>query len=128
MSKRGFATPAARRSAARAALRELERHDRDVKVRVRCAANHRVASVYTTDAGLVYTARSGLHSHGSKDFVDVAHHDSEHGVDVVDFLDTGTDATAEDELPAACECGPRAIMRSELLQAIEAEQRLVLVS
>lgn len=125
--EKGFATPAVRRAAARAALEALVQHDQSVKLRVQCAENHHVATVYDTDVGLVYVARSGPHSHGSKDFVDVAHHDAAHGVEVVDLLDPGADAMVDDALPATCECGPRTVSRSELLRTVESGQHRLLV-
>ncbi len=126
--EKGFATPEARRAAAHVAVEALVQPDRSVKLRVQCAESHHVATVYDTDVGLVYVARSGPHSHGSRDFVDVAHHDAVPGVEVVDVLDPGTGAMADDALPATCECGPRRVSRSELLRAVESGQHRLLVS
>lgn len=126
--QRTFATPAARRAAAIGAVRALAgKRDRYVRLRVRCSGSHQVATVYGTEIGLVYVARGGAHAHGSRDFVDVAHHDAVHGVEIVDLLDTGTDPTADDALPARCECGPRTVSRAELMRTVRAGRRRLLV-
>ena len=105
-------------------------HSRDKHVRLReqCSGSHRVATLYDTDLGLVYVARTGRHAHGSKDFADVAHHDAVHGSEMADLVDLGPGALSDDELPASCGCGPRAISRTELLQAVRSGQRRLLVS
>lgn len=124
----GFPSPTARRAAARAAVEALdERRDEHVRLRVRCAENHHVATVYDTTIGLVYTSRIGGHAHGSKDFVDVAHHDARHGVLVADLVDPGPEEIAEDELPASCECGPRTVSRADVMRALAAGERRILV-
>jgi hypothetical protein len=49
--------------------------------------------------------------------VDAAHGAAHHGTPLVDDLDPGPDA--DDDLPAACECGPRTLSRTGLLTAVE---------
>ncbi len=128
MVQKVYGTPAKRRTAARNAVQALEQPNRHVKLRVQCAESHHVATVYDTDEGLVYVARSGPHAHGSRDFVDAAHHDAAHGMEVVDLLDPKADVTVDDALPASCECGPHTIARSELLRAIGSDEHRLLVS
>lgn len=80
-----------------------------------------MAALYDTGAGLVYTATIGPHSHGSKDFVDTAHHGGRRGREFADLLDAGPDA--EDALPAWCDCGARTVSRRALVHALDAERR-----
>ena len=89
-----------------------------VVVQVQCASAHHVAAVYKTEAGLVY--HSVLHSkaHGRKDYEDIGRHASRLGVDWFDLLDPGADPSLSDELPAGCECGPRTLSRSLLIEQI----------
>lgn len=102
--------------------------DGHVRLRVRCGESHRVATVYATDVGLVYVARSGPRAHGSKDFLDAAHHDAAHGTEVADLVELGPDDLGDDELPASCECGPRSVSRAQLLEALRSGQRRLLVN
>lgn len=103
--------------------------DAHVRLRVRCADSHHVATVYETEMGLTYVASLGARGHGSRDFVDVAHHDSSHGRKFVDVVEPNpeSNATDDDELPAGCACGPRTLSRSELTRALAAGRRRMLV-
>ena len=92
------------------------------RLMVQCPRSHHVAAVYETDAGLVYRATTGPHSHGSRDRVDVAHHSSSHG-EYVDLL--AASPTVDDVLPASCSCGPWSLSRSQLLSDIRSGHRTV---
>ncbi|WP_028663177.1 hypothetical protein [Saccharomonospora halophila] len=128
MVQKVYGAPGIRRAAARGAVEALEQPRRHVKLQVQCAEGHHVATVYDTEMGPVYVARSGQHAHGSRDFVDAAHHDSEHGVEIVDLLDPKADVTVDDALPASCECGPHTLARSELIRPIESGEHRLLLS
>lgn len=111
----GSATDTGRRRARAArALDRLGSHRSDhQKVRVQCGHSHHLAAVYLTDEGPVYVSRTGPHSHGSKDFIDTGSAGARGGIEYVDLLDAGL--SAEDELPAWCDCGSRTLSRQELL-------------
>lgn len=115
-----------RRALAERALAALgaDRHNH-VLVRVRCLRNHHVATVYGTGAGAVVLTRVGPHAHGSRDFVDLAHHGQRAGTELVDLLGGG--AFTEDRLPAGCECGARTLSRTELCRAIATYRRVIQV-
>jgi hypothetical protein len=85
------------------------------RLSVQCARSHHLAAVYETEAGLVYHAVEGPHAHGSKDFVDTAHHGGTRGTEYVDLL--RADPMSDDGLPAWCDCGPHTLSRRDLLQA-----------
>ncbi len=89
---------------------DLAEHQR---LNVQCPRSHHVAAVFDTPAGLVYRAITGPHAHGSKDFVDTAHHAASRGHPHVDLLTPGP--MAEDGLPAWCDCGSWTLSRSHLL-------------
>ena len=86
------------------------------RLSVQCRRAHHLAAVYKTGDGLVYEARTGPHSHGSKDFIDTGSRGSRGGERYVDLL-VG-DAGSEDALPAWCDCGPRTLSRRELLEQV----------
>lgn len=109
----------ARRNRARRSFEALggerRKHRRLV---VACARNHHVAEVYDADGVLVVLTSTGPRAHGRRDFVDTAHGPAHHGRVLVDDLDPAADPTADDELPAVCECGPRTLSRAALLAAV----------
>jgi hypothetical protein len=106
-----------RRRLATVALASLGRSRPDhQRLSVQCPHGHHVATVFDTDLGLVVRTLTGPHGHGSKDFLDTAHHAATHGQVYVDVLDPG--ATADDALPAWCDCGPRSLSRAELRRAV----------
>ena len=83
---------------------------------VQCSRSHHLAAVYDTDAGPVYVAVTGPHAHGARDRVDTAHHGGSRGTEHVDLLQpTGR---GRQTLPAWCDCGPRTLVRTELLDAL----------
>ncbi len=115
---------AAKLRTARAALDALgpDRDDHQ-RLNVQCRHSHHVAGVYDTPAGLVYRAVTGPHAHGSRDFVDTAHHGGHRGHEYVDLLAPGP--MAGDGLPAWCDCGSWTLSRSELLGQAQAGHRTV---
>lgn len=113
-----------RRLRAERALAELQPHLSDhQRLGVQCQHAHHLAAVYETPEGLVYHARTGPHSHGSKDFIDTGRHGSPSGDDYVDLL--VADTMADDALPAWCDCGPRSLSRADLQRHLDAGQRTV---
>lgn len=115
-----------RRRKASDALGALGTHRSDSRrLNVQCPRSHHVASVYDTEAGLVYSAVTASHAHGSRDFVDTAHHGGRRGTEYADLLDAGP--MVDDDLPAWCECGPRTLSRTELGEHIAAERRKLLL-
>lgn len=90
---------------------------------LQCRAAHHIATVYRTEAGLVYLARTGPHSHGDRDFIDTGRHGSRGGSEYLDFVVAG--ALADDGLPAWCDCGSRRISRQEILRLIREGRRTV---
>lgn len=93
------------------------------RLSVQCRHSHHVAAVYDTAVGLVYRSLTGPHAHGSRDFVDTAHHAAHRGHAYVDLLPAGP--MAEDGLPAWCDCGSWTLSRSELLAQVGAGNRTV---
>jgi hypothetical protein len=121
-------SPPKRRELAQAAIASLDTHRaKHQRLNVQCSRSHHVATVYDTASGLVYVALTGPHAHGSRDFVDAAHHDKAHGFEHVDMLVASTDPMVDEALPAWCECGPRTLFRSELLGAIAEGKRRIQV-
>lgn len=120
-----YLSPSQRRATAEEALAQLGAERRKhVVLRVRCGRSHHVASVYDTDAGRVVATQVGMRAHGSRDFVDQAHH----GTRPPGFIDLlEADTFTEDLLPAGCECGARSLSRTELRHSIESEQRVLQV-
>jgi hypothetical protein len=109
---------------AREALETLGKHLADhQRLNVQCRHSHHVAGVYDTAAGLVYRSVTGPHAHGSKDFVDTAHHGADRGHTYVDLLAPGP--MSEDGLPAWCDCGSWTLSRRELLGQVEAGDHTV---
>ncbi|WP_246128077.1 hypothetical protein [Amycolatopsis rhizosphaerae] len=120
-----YLSPSQRRAVAEEALAQLGADRRKhVVLRVRCGRSHHVASVYDTGAGRVVATQTGTRAHGSRDFVDVAHHGTR-APDYVDLLEA--DTFSEDLLPAGCECGNMSLSREELRRSIESEQRVLQV-
>ena len=107
-----------RKRTARAAVDALggARAERQ-RLSVQCRHSHHVAGVYETDAGLAYVARTGPHSHGSKDFVDTGHHGGGHGIEIVDLVQA---PGAGDALPGWCDCGPQVVSRAAVLASVRA--------
>lgn len=120
-------SPTTRRRIATDALAELGAHRSDQqRLAVQCRHSHHVAFVYDTGQGLVYYALTGPHAHGSRDFVDTAHHAAHRGTEHVDLLEAGP--MMDDELPAWCDCGPHTLSRRALLDAITARRRTLRVT
>lgn len=114
-----------RRQAAEAAWTVLPHGGRDsVRLRVHCAQGHHVAAVYDTEAGMVYVAVIGAHSHGDRDRYDELHraHKPGHWFDLLDEA-----AYVDDALPAWCECGHRTLSRKALLTWMEAGEHRVVI-
>jgi hypothetical protein len=113
--------PAERRERAHEALVALgSPRSTHRRMEVNCRRSHHVAAVYVaSDGRLVYVATVGLHPHGSRDRQETGHAGDSRGRTFVDYLDLGgNDLAGDDALPAACECGPRTLSRSELLAAM----------
>lgn len=111
------ASVADRRHTAYAALEELGGgRSESLRLEVLCANSHRVAAVYDTPAGLVYTTTTGPHAHGSRDFVGTEQHHGFRGKEYADLL--RGDELIDDGLPAWCGCGPRTLSRVELTAAV----------
>jgi hypothetical protein len=111
-----------RRSAEQAMAALGASRDGAERMTVQCDRSHHVAVVYATDAGPVVLTRPGPHAHGSKDFVDTAHHGAER-TDRIDLLDAGPGV--DDEVPAWCDCGPVVLSRTALLGHLAAHERTV---
>ncbi len=109
---------------ARAALDALADRAAAERMTVQCHRSHHLAAVYDTAAGPVVRTRPGSHAHGSKDFVDTAHHGSR-APDRLDLLEAGR--SADDVLAAWCDCGPVELSRRDLLRRLGAGERRVLV-
>lgn len=119
-TKRAFV--AGRRHTAAAALRELGGgRSESLRLEVLCANSHRVAAVYDTPAGLVYSTTLGPHAHGSRDFVGTEQRHGYRGKEYTDLLHGG--ALVDDALPAWCGCGPRTLSRAELTAAVAGYRR-----
>lgn len=111
-----------RRNIAHAALEELGGGRSDsLRLEVLCANSHRVAAVYDTPAGLVYTTTTGPHAHGSRDFVGTEQRQGCRGKEYADLL--RGEALVDDALPAWCGCGPRSLSRAELAAAVSGHRR-----
>lgn len=122
-----MASPEITRKLATEALGALGKHRSDRQVlSVQCARSHHVATVYDTDAGLVFRSVTGPHAHGSRDFVDTAHHGDRGGAEYVDLLEAGP--LVADELPAWCDCGSHMLSRSELAGLVAKRQRTLRLS
>ncbi len=110
-----------REESARQALAALGSHRSDhQQLSIQCRHAHHVAAVYRTEAGPVYVARTGPHSHGRKDFIDSGRHGGHGGGEYVDLL---TEApSVDEELPAWCDCGPRILLRRDVLRHVAARR------
>jgi hypothetical protein len=116
--------PDQRRKLASQALAELGMHRSDSEqLSVQCRHAHHVAAIYLTAAGLVYQARTGPHSHGSKDFIDTGQRGSRGGHEYADLLDAGPHE--DDTLPAWCDCGSWTLQRSSLRHDLDLGRRTV---
>lgn len=120
-------SPTDRRRIARTAIDALEGQRSDhALVRVKCPASHNVATVYRTSQGPVFVTARGTRAHGSRDFVDTAHHGGNHDSEYVDLLEaTQFD---DDQLPAQCPCGAFTLSRKELQQAVRSHTRTLSLS
>lgn len=87
---------------------------------LQCRASHHLATVHRTDAGLVYVARTGPHSHGDRDFIDTGSHGSRGGTEFVDLV---VAPGADDTLPAWCDCGASSISRQEIVDLVREGRR-----
>ena len=97
-----------------------------VRLRVQCGRGHHVATVYDTDAGLVYLAPVRSHSHGDHDLPD-APHKGQPTQRWFDLLDAGEGPAVDDALPAWCDCGHRALSRATLLQWVSSGEHRVVI-
>jgi len=94
---------------------------------VHCAGGHHVAAVYATGSGLVYASVPWRHAHGDRDRHDAAHHGGHRDTLWLDWLATDGGVSADDPLPAGCECGARTFTRARLEQAMaDGVHRLVI--
>jgi hypothetical protein len=97
-----------RRARALRGLHGLRAHQSALlAVAVQCQEGHRLASVYSTTAGLVYEACPDEHEH-------------------VDLLVAAPDT--DDALPAACPCGHRTLSRDGLRVLVRAGVRVARVA
>lgn len=126
MSRQVDLSPTEREDVARGALDEVgdDRDDRAL-LRVRCARSHHVAAVFDTSAGPVFETLVGPHAHGDRDFVDTAHHGTQKGRRYTDLLEPGR--FTDDRVLAGCECGTHELSRAEMLRAIRANERTILL-
>ncbi|MFD4180647.1 hypothetical protein [Rhodococcus sp. NPDC058514] len=117
--------PSERRRIARTAVDSLggQRSDHAL-VRVTCPASHHVATVYRTEEGPAVVS-GGPHTHGSRDFVDTAHHGDNLGSEFVDLLEASE--FEDDALPVRCACGSRTLSRQELQQAVRSHTHTLLL-
>ncbi len=99
-----------------------ERPQSEVLV-LQCNRGHHLVSVFDTEAGPVFVARTGPHAHGHKDFVDTGHHGAPGGEEYVDLLSTGD--PAEDDLIAWCDCGPWVLSRRDVTDDLRLGHRTV---
>lgn len=121
-----YLSPSQRREVAGQAIAALGADRRNhVLLRVRCSANHHVATVFRTDAGPVFVSVVGQRAHGNRDFVDLSHGVRRCGNEYVDLLNGAWHA--DDGLPAHCECGAHFLSRRELRQTIDSAQRTFLI-
>jgi hypothetical protein len=91
------------------------------RLSIQCPHGHHVGAVYETEVGLVLHAVTGPHAHGSKDFVDTAHHGGSHGTEYVDLLQAAS--STDDRLPAWCDCGSWTLSRAEVARQVRAGRR-----
>ena len=113
-----------RRKRAESALEALGSETADHEVLVlQCSRSHHLVSVYETDAGSVYVARTGPHAHGRKDFVDTGHHGAPGGEEYSDLLWAGDGGN--DDLVAWCDCGPRVLSRRDVMDHLRLGHRTV---
>ena len=110
-----------RHAAAAEALSSLEWHrsSRELLV-VQCPRSHHLARVVDTAAGPVVVSRTGPHSHGRKDFPDLGEHGAAGGAEFVDLL---PDPLGGDDIPAWCDCGPRWLSRTWVLEQLRSGER-----
>jgi hypothetical protein len=116
-----------RNAAAHAAWSRLPHGGHDaVRLRVQCAHGHHVATVYETDAGLVYVAPVRDVSHGSRDLPDEPK-DVHEPHRWFDWLADAPGAAADDALPAWCDCGPRTLSRAAVRTWVRSGEHRVVV-
>jgi hypothetical protein len=116
------ATTERRRRIAARALEALGPNRGDAqRLSIQCPRGHHVGAVYETDVGLVLRALTGPHAHGSKDFVDTAHHGGSRGTEYVDLLEPAS--PADDQLPAWCDCGTWTLSRAEVRREVRPGHR-----
>lgn len=120
-------SPTQRGAHARSAVEQLGGAARDqVRLQVHCAQSHHLARVIDTPEGLVYAATVHGHGHGSRDRVDVGHHGDRRPHPWYDLLDV-SGMSADDGLPAWCDCGSRSLSRAAVLGWVRAGERRVVV-
>ena len=100
-------------------------HD-DVRLSVQCARGHHVATVYDTDAGLVYVAPVRAHSHGAYDRPAEPHGD-QRPHRWFDLIAEGQSTAVDDALPAWCACGHRTLSRSAVLRWLGSGEHRVVI-
>lgn len=115
-----------RRRTAELALEALgdDRPHREILV-LQCSHAHHLVSVFDTEKGPVFVARTGPHAHGRKDFVDTGHRGAPGGTEYVDLLVSG--GPSEDDLVAWCDCGPRVLSRIDVMDHIRLGHHTVLL-
>lgn len=96
-----------------------------ITLRVQCAKSHHVATVYATDAGLIYAAPVRARSHGDYDLPD-APHGGRGPTRWLDLLEPA-DPMVDDVLPAWCDCGHRTLSRAEVKAWVAAGEHRAIV-
>jgi len=121
-------THAERSELAEAAWSALPHGGHDaVRLRVQCRRGHHVATVFTTTAGLVYVAPVRPRSHGAHDLPDQPRRDQQpHRW--FDFITEGETSTADDTLPAWCDCGHRALSRTGVQEWLSSGEHRVVIN
>ncbi len=121
----GPTVTATRQRQAQQALDDLGRAKAESeRMSVQCPRAHHIAAVYDTRVGPVILTHPGPHAHGSKDFVDTAHHAARRA-DRHDLLHAGPGVG--DGIPGWCDCGPVELSRTHLLGRLRAGDRTVIV-
>jgi hypothetical protein len=110
-----------RRATAAEALSALgwQRSSHELLV-VQCRRSHHLAQVVDTHAGPVVVSRTGAHGHGRKDLPDLGEHGAAGGAEFVDLL---RDPLGGDDFPAWCDCGPRRLSRTWVLEQLRSGER-----
>lgn len=115
-----------RRRSAEQALEALgsDRPKREVLV-LQCSRAHHLVSVFDTEVGDVYVARTGPHAHGRRDFIDTGHRGAPPGQEYADLL--WSPDPADDDVIAWCDCGPRVLSRRDVVDHVRLGHRTVML-